>query len=111
MFDFIVNYSKKVSREKLDKKLAELVSAIEEKSFPKRGIERIGGYFVYYDSSTFYDIRCESTTTILMVRRKEIRLEGGVDEEINYIEVIDDIIKAIKERKPEQKAIKKVEEK
>lgn len=88
MFSFI-------KKEKLLKKLDELVTVLEKNNFEKKEIIKVGKYYVYYSDPLFFSINEDIGDSILNFCSGKIRLSSLIDETIDYINVIDEIIKTI----------------
>lgn len=102
MFKWIEDFSKKVAKNKLEKKLIELSEVAEKYNFPKEDYINISDFKMFYKDINFLAITkknniCES---LLEKSRDKIYLSGEINEKIDYTKMIDNIIDCI--RKCEQ---------
>ena len=97
MFNWIEDFSKKVAKSKLEKKLIELSEVAEKYNFPKEDYINVSGFKMYYNDFNFLVITknniCES---LLKKSTDKIYLTGEINEKIDYTKMIDNIIDCIK---------------
>lgn len=97
MFKWIEDFSKKVAKNKLEKKLIELSKVAEKYNFPKEDYTNISDFKMYYININFLVITknniCES---LLKKSTDKIYLTGEINEKIDYTKMIDNIIDCIK---------------
>ena len=97
MFNWIEDFSKKVAKSKLEKKLIELSEVAEKYNFPKENYINVSGFKMYYKDINFLVITknniCES---LLKKSTDKIYLSGEINEKIEYTKMINNIIDCIK---------------
>ena len=97
MFKWIEDFSKKVAKNKLEKKLIELSEVAEKYNFPKEDYINISNFKMYYKDINFLVITknniCES---LLKKSTDKIYLSGEINEKIEYTKMINNIIDCIK---------------
>ena len=97
MFKWIEDFSKKVAKNKLEKKLIELSEVAEKYNFPKEKYVDIYGFKFYYVSLNYIVITKNDILELLLKKRTDkIYLTGEINEKIDYTKMIDNIIDCIK---------------
>lgn len=96
MFKWIEDFSKKVAKNKLEKKLIELSKVAEKYNFPKGDYINISGFKMYYKDINFLVITKNDITELLLKKvNNKIYLTGEINEKIDYTKMIDNIIDCI----------------
>lgn len=97
MFKWIEDFSKKVAKNRLEKKLIELSEVAEKYNFPKEDYINISGFKMYYKDINFLAITKNNITESLLKKvNNKIYLTGEINEKIDYTKMIDNIIDCIK---------------
>ncbi len=97
MFKWIEDFSKKVAKNKLEKKLIELSEVAEKYNFPKGDYINISGFKMYYKDINFLVIAKNDIIELLLKKvNNKIFLTGEINEKIDYTKMIDNIIDCIK---------------
>ena len=96
MFEWIEDFSKKVDKNKLEKKLIELSEVAEKYNFPKEDYTNISDFKMYYKDINFLVITKNDILELLLKKSTDkIYLTGEINEKIDYTKMIDNIIDCI----------------
>ncbi len=97
MFKWIEDFSKKVAKNKLEKKLIELSEVAEKYNFPKVDYINISVFKMYYKDINFLVIaKYDIAEPLLKKVNNKIFLTGEINEKIDYTKMINNIIDCIK---------------
>ncbi len=97
MFKWIEDFSKKVAKNKLEKKLIELSEVAEKYNFPKKTYVDICSFKMYYsDINKLVMTKDDITEQLLKKVNNKIFLTGEINEKIDYTKMINNIIDCIK---------------
>ena len=97
MFKWIEDFSKKVAKNKLEKKLIELSDVAEKYNFPKGDYINISGFKMYYKDINFLVIAKNDIIELLLKKvNNKIYLTGEINEKIDYTKMIDNIIDCVR---------------
>ena len=96
MFEWIEDFSKKVDKNKLEKKLIELSEVAEKYNFPKEDYTNISDFKMFYKDINFLVITKNDILELLLKKSTDkIYLTGEINEKIDYTKMIDNIIDCI----------------
>ena len=100
MFDYIRNYRKKLIVKKLENKIQEVITTIQKSSkiSQRRYVSNLNGFTIYIDGANYFKLGTDDyASNLISVEGEKINLICTLHREVNYIEVCDSVIKAVKD--------------